>query len=85
MDISKVLIANRGEIARRVMRTCKKMGIKSVGIYSAADSNAPFIKTDADESVFIGDSYPSASYLNIPAILDAAKRSNATAIHPGKD
>ncbi len=79
---SKVLIANRGEIAVRVIRTCRKLGIKTVSVYSEADRNALHARI-ADESCLIGGPLPSESYLNIGAILNAAKRSGAKAIHPG--
>jgi acetyl/propionyl-CoA carboxylase alpha subunit len=62
-EINKILIANRGEIALRVMRTCKKLGISSVAIYSEADKNAPFVKY-ADESVLVGPAPSNKSYLN---------------------
>ena len=78
----KVLIANRGEIALRVMRTAREMGIKTVVIYSEADANSlPVIS--ADESVCVGPAASSASYLNIPNILSAAVMTGAEAIHPG--
>jgi acetyl-CoA carboxylase, biotin carboxylase subunit len=78
----KILIANRGEIALRVMRTAREMGIKTVVIYSEADANSlPVIS--ADESVCVGPAASSASYLNIPNILSAAVMTGADAIHPG--
>jgi acetyl-CoA carboxylase, biotin carboxylase subunit len=78
----KILIANRGEIALRVMRTAREMGIKTVVIYSEADANSlPVIS--ADESVCVGPAASSASYLNIPNILSAAVMTGAEAIHPG--
>ena len=80
--ISKVLIANRGEIVARVMKTCREMGIQSVAVYSAADDNAPYLKT-ADEAVAIGPANPQQSYLNMDAVIEAAKSANADAIHPG--
>ena len=82
MAISKILVANRGEIAVRVFRTAKALGIKTVAVYSDADENA-IHRTIADESVYIGDSTPSESYLNAAKILDAAKQIGADAIHPG--
>lgn len=80
--IHTILIANRGEIASRVIRTCKKMGIKSVAVYSEADRNAPFV-SQADSAVFIGESAPSLSYLDQNKIIEAAKKTGANAIHPG--
>jgi acetyl-CoA carboxylase, biotin carboxylase subunit len=78
----KILIANRGEIALRVIRTCKEMGIKSVAVYSTADKESLHVKF-ADEAICIGDAPSSESYLNIPRILAAAEITNADAIHPG--
>jgi acetyl-CoA carboxylase biotin carboxylase subunit/3-methylcrotonyl-CoA carboxylase alpha subunit len=78
----KVLVANRGEIARRVMRTCKRLGIRTVAVYSEADREAPHV-SDADESVLIGPPPAKDSYLNVEAILDALKRTGARAVHPG--
>lgn len=80
--ISKVLIANRGEIAARVIRTCKKMGIQTVAVYSEADEQAPFVSM-ADESFLIGPSRVNESYLNVDKILQVAKEAGADAIHPG--
>ncbi|MBM3924415.1 MAG: acetyl-CoA carboxylase biotin carboxylase subunit [SAR202 cluster bacterium] len=79
---SKILIANRGEIACRVIRTCKKMGIPTVAVYSEADSNALHVQM-ADEAYYIGAAPPSESYLNIVKIIDVAETSGAEAIHPG--
>lgn len=81
-DIKKVLIANRGEIAVRVINTCKELGIKSVAVYSRPDSFAPHVQL-ADESVFIGEAASSESYLVVDKIIDAAKKTKADAIHPG--
>ncbi len=78
----KILIANRGEIALRVMRTCRAMGIATVGVYSDADANAPHVRF-ADEAVWLGAAPVKDSYLNADKILDAAKRAGADAIHPG--
>lgn len=78
----KILIANRGEIALRVIRTCKEMGIKSVAVYSTADENSLHVKF-ADEAVCIGPPASKESYLKIPSILAAAEITNAEAIHPG--
>lgn len=79
---NKVLVANRGEIAIRVMRACKELDIESVAVYSDADKNSLFAKY-ADEAYRIGGPSPSDSYLNIPHILDAAEKSGADALHPG--
>jgi acetyl/propionyl-CoA carboxylase alpha subunit len=78
----KLLVANRGEIALRVMRTARAMGIATVAVYSDADADAPFVRL-ADEAVRIGPPPPRESYLVIHAILDAARTTGATAIHPG--
>jgi acetyl-CoA carboxylase, biotin carboxylase subunit len=80
--ISKVLVANRGEIALRVMRSAKEMGIKTVAVYSQADRRALHVRY-ADEAVFIGPSPSSESYLRMDKILQAAKETGADAIHPG--
>jgi 3-methylcrotonyl-CoA carboxylase alpha subunit len=81
-SIDKLLVANRGEIALRVMRTCRAMGIATVAVYSDADGDAPFVRF-ADEAVRIGAPPARESYLVIPAILDAARVTGAQAIHPG--
>lgn len=78
----KILIANRGEIAIRIMRTCKAMGIQTVAIYSEADKNAPHVKA-ADEAYFVGGSRVNESYLNIDKIIEIAQENGAEAIHPG--
>ena len=78
----KVLIANRGEIALRVMRTCRELGIKTVAVYSDVDRNALHVRS-ADEAYLIGPGPPRESYLNIKNVLDAAKQAKADAIHPG--
>jgi len=78
----KILIANRGEIALRIIRTCKEMGIKTVAVYSTADRESLHVRF-ADEAVCIGPPRSSDSYLNIPQILAAAEITNADAIHPG--
>lgn len=80
--IKKILVANRGEIAIRVMRTCKMLNINTVAVYSTADQDAYHVQY-ADESICIGDAPSKDSYLNIDAILEAAKGTNADAIHPG--
>ncbi|MEX2604799.1 MAG: acetyl-CoA carboxylase biotin carboxylase subunit [Gracilimonas sp.] len=81
-EIKKVLIANRGEIALRVIHTCKELGIKTVAVYSRPDSHSPHV-LHADESVFIGEAASSESYLVIDKIIDAAKQTGADAVHPG--
>jgi len=78
----KVLIANRGEIALRIHRACKEMGIATVAVHSTADANAMHVRL-ADESVCVGPPAPKDSYLNIPAIISAAEITGADAIHPG--
>lgn len=78
----KILIANRGEIALRIQRACREMGIKTVAVHSEADAEAKYVKL-ADESVCIGPAPSALSYLNIPAIISAAEVTDAEAIHPG--
>ena len=78
----KILIANRGEIALRIQRACREMGIRTVVVHSEADTEAKYVKL-ADESVCIGPPPATASYLNIPAIISAAEVTDAEAIHPG--
>lgn len=80
--IEKILIANRGEIALRVLRACKEMGIKTVAVHSSADANLKHVLL-ADESVCIGPAASTDSYLNVPAIISAAEITDAEAIHPG--
>ncbi|HRN49264.1 MAG TPA: biotin carboxylase N-terminal domain-containing protein, partial [Niabella sp.] len=80
--INKILIANRGEIALRIIRTCKEMGIKTVAVYSTADSESLHVKF-ADEAVCIGKPASTDSYLNIPNIMSAIEITNADAVHPG--
>jgi acetyl-CoA carboxylase biotin carboxylase subunit len=77
-----VLVANRGEIASRVIHTVRKMGVKAIAVYSEADADLPFVG-QADESILIGPADPRRSYLDIDAVLEAAKRTNARAVHPG--
>jgi len=78
----RLLIANRGEIAVRVMRTCREMGIPTVAVYSDADREALFVEM-ADDAYHLGPSSPSESYLNVPRILEVARRARATLVHPG--
>ncbi|NUQ74330.1 MAG: ATP-grasp domain-containing protein [Polyangiaceae bacterium] len=80
--LKKILIANRGEIACRIARTCKRLGIPAVAVYSDADAGAPHVAL-AGEAVRIGPPPVKDSYLSIPAVIDAAKSTGATAIHPG--
>ena len=79
---SKILIANRGEIAVRIQKTCRRMGIATVQVFSEADAQAPHV-AGADIAVPIGPAPSAKSYLNMRAILDSAKRTGAEAIHPG--
>jgi acetyl-CoA carboxylase, biotin carboxylase subunit len=78
----KLLIANRGEIARRISHVAQEMGVKTVAVYSDADADLPFVK-EANESVRIGPPPPKESYLNVNAIVEAAKKTGADAVHPG--
>ena len=80
--IQKILVANRGEIARRIMRTCRKMGISTVAVYSDADAAMPFV-AEADEAVRLGPAPSAESYLHIDKILEAAALTGSDAIHPG--
>jgi acetyl/propionyl-CoA carboxylase alpha subunit len=80
--IASVLIANRGEIARRIIRTCRRMGIRAIAVYSDADAGAPFVR-DADAAFPIGPAPARESYLDADKVLAAAKASGAEAIHPG--
>jgi acetyl-CoA carboxylase biotin carboxylase subunit len=82
MEIKKILVANRGEIALRIMRTARKIGIKTVAVYSDADREAPHVRF-ADEAVHLGNSPSSESYLNMDKIVEAALKTKAQAIHPG--
>src|SRR6266550_302301 len=78
----KILIANRGEIALRIIRTCREMGIQTVAVYSTADRDSLHVRF-ADEAVCIGPPPSRDSYLNMPSIIAAAEITNADAIHPG--
>jgi acetyl-CoA carboxylase biotin carboxylase subunit len=80
--IESVLVANRGEIARRVIRACRRLGVRSVAVYSEADRRWPYV-AEADEAVAIGPASPRESYLNVERILEAARRTSAEAVHPG--
>src|SRR3954452_14124596 len=80
--ITSLLVANRGEIARRIIRTARRLGIRTVAVYSDVDANLPFV-AEADEAVSIGPANPALSYRNVEAILSAAKAHGAEAIHPG--
>jgi acetyl-CoA carboxylase, biotin carboxylase subunit len=77
-----VLIANRGEIARRVVRTARRMGVKAIAVYSDADESLPYVH-EADEAVYIGASSPAQSYLDSAILLEAARQTRAAAVHPG--
>ncbi len=78
----KVIVCNRGEIARRVFRTCKRLGIATVAVYSEADRDAPHV-ADADEAVLVGPASAKESYLNVDAMLSAIRHTGADAVHPG--
>ena len=82
MKLEKVLIANRGEIALRILRACRQLGLKTVAVHSTADRDLLHVKL-ADEAVCIGPAAPKDSYLNIPSIIAAAEATGANAIHPG--
>src|SRR5258708_4463585 len=78
----RILVANRGEIALRIIRACKEMGIEVVAVYSTADRDAPYLKL-ADRAICIGPGIASRSYLNIPNLISAAELADVQAIHPG--
>ncbi|WP_433345939.1 acetyl-CoA carboxylase biotin carboxylase subunit [Micromonospora sp. CA-111912] len=80
--IESLLVANRGEIARRIIRTARRLGIRAIAVHSEADADLPFV-TEADEAVCVGPANPAQSYRNVEAILAAAKSTGAQAIHPG--
>ena len=82
MPIGKVLIANRGEIALRILRSCRELGISTVAVYSTVDRSALHVQL-ADEAVCVGEGHSNKSYLNIPNILAAATSRGVDAIHPG--
>jgi acetyl-CoA carboxylase biotin carboxylase subunit len=80
--IESLLVANRGEIARRIIRTARRLGIRAIAVYSEADADLPFVR-EADEAICVGPANPAQSYRNTDAILAAAKSTGAQAIHPG--
>jgi len=80
--LESVLVANRGEIARRVIATARRLGVRSIAVYSEADAELPYVR-EADTAVLIGPAQPASSYLNGPAVLAAAQQTGARAIHPG--
>src|SRR5580700_10865820 len=79
---SKILIANRGEIALRIIRACREMGVQTAVVYSTADKDAAYLQL-ADQAICIGEASPAESYLNIPRIISAAEIADVQAIHPG--
>ncbi len=80
--LSRILIANRGEIALRIIRACHELGVEAVAVYSEADKDAPYLQL-ADEAICIGPAESAKSYLNIPRIISAAEITDVEAIHPG--
>ena len=77
-----VLVANRGEIARRIIRSVQGLGLRAVAVYSEADESLPFVR-EADEAVLLGPAAPAQSYRNADALIEAAKQTGAQAVHPG--
>ena len=80
--LESVLVANRGEIARRVIRTARTMGIRAVAVYSDADADLPYVR-EADQATRIGPAQPARSYLDATALIEAARKADAAAVHPG--
>ena len=80
--INSILIANRGEIASRIIKTCQQMGITSIAVYSDIDKSSNYVKK-ADQAYYLGGNQPSESYLNIDKIISVAKKIKVDAIHPG--
>jgi acetyl-CoA carboxylase biotin carboxylase subunit len=80
--LDSVLVANRGEIARRVIRTARRLGVRAVAVYSDADADLPYVR-EADEALYIGPSPPARSYLDAAALIEAARKAGAAAVHPG--
>jgi propionyl-CoA carboxylase alpha chain len=81
-SIDTVLVANRGEVARRVFRTCRLMGLGTVAVYADPDAGSPHVE-EADVAAPLGGEVVADTYLSIPKLLDVAKRTGATAVHPG--
>ncbi|MFD2349056.1 biotin carboxylase N-terminal domain-containing protein [Nonomuraea ferruginea] len=81
-SLGPVLVANRGEIARRIIRTVKRLGLRAVAVHSEADAGLPFVR-EADEAVLIGPAAPAQSYLDTTKVLEAARATGARAVHPG--
>src|SRR6187455_828112 len=80
--ISRLLVANRGEIARRIFTTCRAMGIETVAVYSDSDANAPYVE-EADYAVHLPGNAPTATYLRGDLLINAARKAGADAVHPG--
>ena len=80
--LNSVLVANRGEIARRVIRTARRLGVRAVAVYSDADADLPYVR-EADEALYIGPPQPARSYLDAAALIEAARKTGAAAVHPG--